>query len=82
MTNLDSILKSRNIIFFFFFFLDKGLYSYSYVFSSSHVWMRVSVGPYRLIAEEWMLSISLSHYGARKDSGGFLGLQGDQTHQN
>ena len=81
MTNLDSILKSRNII-FFFFFLDKGLYSYSYVFSSSHVWMRVRVGPYRLIAEEWMLSISLSHYGARKDSGGFLGLQGDQTHQN
>ena len=33
MTNLDSILKSRDII------ADKGLSSQSYDFSSSHVWM-------------------------------------------
>ena len=32
MTNLDSILKSRDIT-------DKGLYSQSCEFSSSHVWM-------------------------------------------
>ena len=32
MTNLDSILKSRDIT-------DKGLYSQSYGFSSSHVWL-------------------------------------------
>ena len=32
MTNLDSILKSRNIA-------NKGLSSQSYGFSSSHVWM-------------------------------------------
>ena len=32
MTNLDSILKSRDIN-------DKGLYSESYCFSSRHVWM-------------------------------------------
>ena len=34
MTNLDSILKSRDITFF-----DKCPYSQSYVFCSSHVWM-------------------------------------------
>ena len=34
MTNLDSILKSRNIT-----FANKGLSSQSYGFSSSHVWM-------------------------------------------
>ena len=33
MTNLDSILKSREIT------ADKGLYSQSYGFSSSHVWI-------------------------------------------
>ena len=33
MTNLDSILKSRD------YFADKGLSSQSYSFSSSHVWM-------------------------------------------
>ena len=33
MTNLDSILKCRD------YFANKGLYSQSYVFSSSHVWM-------------------------------------------
>ena len=32
MTNLDSILKSRDIV-------DKGPYSQSYGFSSSHVWL-------------------------------------------
>ena len=34
MTNLDSILKSRDIT-----FAKKGLSSQSYGFSSSHVWM-------------------------------------------
>ena len=34
ITNLDSILKSRDITFF-----DKVPYSQSYDFSSSHVWM-------------------------------------------
>ena len=34
MTNLDSILKSRDI-----YFPNKGLSSQSYGFSSSHVWM-------------------------------------------
>ena len=34
MTNLDSVLKSRDII-----FADKGQYSQSYGFVSSHVWM-------------------------------------------
>ena len=33
MTNLDSILKSRDQ------FSDKGPYSQSYGFSSSHIWM-------------------------------------------
>ena len=34
MTNLDSVLKSRDII-----FANKGLSSQSYGFSSSHIWM-------------------------------------------
>ena len=34
MTNLDSILKSRDI-----YFANKGLSSQSYGFSSGHVWM-------------------------------------------
>ena len=34
MTNLDSILKSRDI-----YFANKGLSSQSYSFSSSHIWM-------------------------------------------
>ena len=33
MTNLDSVLKSRD------HFADKGLYSQSYGFSSSHIWI-------------------------------------------
>ena len=33
MTNLDNILKSRH------YFADKGPYSQSYGFPSSHVWM-------------------------------------------
>ena len=33
MTNLESVLKSRDL------FADKGLYSQSYSFSSSHAWM-------------------------------------------
>ena len=35
MTNLDSILKSRDIN----YFVNKGPSSQGYVFSSSHVWM-------------------------------------------
>ena len=33
MTNLDSVLKNRD------YFTDRGSYSQSYGFSSSHVWM-------------------------------------------
>ena len=43
MTNLDSILKSRDITFFFFFlrhyFANKGPSGQGYGFSSGHVWM-------------------------------------------
>ena len=35
MTNLDSILKSKR-----HYFVEKTLYSQSYGFSSSHVWMQ------------------------------------------
>ena len=35
ITNLDSILKSRDFI----YFANKNLFSQSYGFSSSHVWM-------------------------------------------
>ena len=35
MTNLDNVFKSRNS----FHFANKGLYSQSYGFFSSHVWM-------------------------------------------
>ena len=34
MTNLDSVLKKQR-----YHFADKGVYSQSYDFSSSHVWM-------------------------------------------
>ena len=34
MTNLDSVLKSRND-----YFADKGPYTQGYSFSGSHVWM-------------------------------------------
>ena len=36
MTNLDSILKSKDIN----YFVNKGLSSQGYGFSSGHVWMR------------------------------------------
>ena len=50
MTNLDSILKSRDIIL-------PTKCNQSYGFSSSHVWMDVRVGlDRRLSAEELMLS--------------------------
>ena len=38
-TNLDSILKSRGITLLTKVHIDKGPYSQSYGFSSSHVWM-------------------------------------------
>ena len=59
-------------------FADKGLYSQSYVFSSSHVQIQldVRVGPYRrLCAKELMLL----NCGIGEDSWESLGEQGNQT---
>ena len=56
-------------------FANKGMYSQSYDFSSSHVWM-LRAGPLRrLSAKELMLS----NCGAGEDSWESLGQQGDQT---
>ena len=55
MTNLDSILKSRDIN-----FGDKGLSSQSYGFSCSHVWMCESVRCIRW-PKYWSFSISPSN---------------------
>ena len=49
MTNLDSILKSRDI-----YFVNKGLSSQGYGFSSGHVWMW-ELDWRKLSAEELML---------------------------
>ena len=55
MTNLDSMLKSRDQ------FSDKGPYSQSYGFSSTHIWM------WQLGHKEcWALKLSIC--GVRKDS--------------
>ena len=61
-----------------FWLYDKGPYSQSYGFSSSHVWM------WELDHKEgWMLGeLMLSNYGAREDSWESLGLHGDQTSQS
>ena len=48
MTNLDSMLKSRNIT-----FSDKGLFSQSYGFSSSHVWLGESDYKESWVPKNW-----------------------------
>ena len=67
MTDLDSVLKSRDIT---FFFLKKGSYSQSYGFSSNHVQMWELDCKERLSAEELIL---LNASGAREDSWESLG---------
>ena len=57
MTNLESVLKSRDL------FADKGLYSQSYSFSSSHVWMS-ELDQKEVSTEELMLL----NYSAGEDS--------------
>ena len=66
MTNLDSVLKSRDIT-------NKGMSSQSYGFSSSHV------GMWELDTTE---QLTLLNYGVGEDSWESLGLQGDQTSQS
>ena len=58
-------------------FVDKGLYSQSYGFSSSCVWMW-ELDQRRLSTKELMLS----HCDVGKDSWESLGLQGDQISQS
>ena len=70
MTNLDSILKSRDIV------ADKGPSSQSYGFSSSHVWM------WELDYKESVKELLLLNYGVGEDSWESLGLQGGQTSQS
>ena len=68
MTNLDSVLKSRDIT-------HKGLFSQSYGFSSSHVWM------WELDHKEgWAQELMLLNCGAEEDSWESLAQQ-DQTNQ-
>ena len=63
MLNLDSILKSRDI----HYFVNKGLSSQSYGFSSGHVWMW-----------EWDYKESIDTFELWcEDSWESLGLQGD-----
>ena len=50
MTNLDSLLKSRDI-----YFANKGPSSQSYGFSNSHVWMQELDYKGKLSAKELML---------------------------
>ena len=57
------------------YFVDKGLSSQSYGFSSSHLWMWELDHKKRLSAEELMLL----NCGVGKDSWESLGLQGDLT---
>ena len=57
-----------------YYFTDKGLYSQSYGFSSSHVWMW-ELDHRELNAEELMLL----KCGVGEDSWESFGLQGDQT---
>ena len=71
MTNLERVLKSRDL------FADKGLYSQSYGFSSSHVRMWIELLR-KLSTEELMLL----NCGVGEDSWEFLGKQGDQTSQS
>ena len=66
-TNLDSILKSRD-------FANKGSYSQSYGFSSSHYGCELDH------KEGWLPM--LSNCGASEDSREFLGQHGNQTSQS
>ena len=70
MTNLDSLLKSRDI-----YFANKGPSSQSYGFSNSHVWMQELDSKRKLSAKELMLV----NCGFGEDSWESLGLQGNQT---
>ena len=72
MTNLDSVLKSRDITLPTEFCLSQ-----SYGFSSSHVWM--SVGAQRRLNVEELMILNCS---VGEDSLESLGLQGDQTIQS
>ena len=70
MTNLDSILKSRDI-----YFVNKGLSSQGYGFPIGHVWMWELDYKKKLSTEELMLL----NCGIGEDSWESLGLQGDPT---
>ena len=72
MTNLDSILKSRDIT------ADKSPYSQSYGFSSSHVQMWELNYKEGWPPEELMLS----NCGIGENSWESLGMEGDQTSQS
>ena len=72
MTNLDSILKSRDITLPTEVCLVKAM-----VFSSSHAWMRDLDIQRKLSTEELMLL----NCGIGEDSSEALGLQGDQISQ-
>ena len=72
MTNLDSILKSRDVL------SNKGPSSQSYVFSSSHVWMWELDCKRKLSAEELMLL----NCGVEEDSWESHGLQGHPSSQS
>ena len=70
MANLDRVLKSRDLA-------DKGPYSQSYGFSSSHVQM------WELDHEEgWVERIDGFQFSAGEDSWESFALQGDQTSQS
>ena len=70
MTNLDSLLKSRDI-----YFANKGPSSQSYGFSNSHVWMQELDYKGKLSVKELMLV----NCGFGEDSWESLELQGDPT---
>ena len=71
MTNLDSILKSRNIN-----FANKGLSSQSCGFSSSHVWI------WELDHKAEHQRMMLLNCGAGKDTWESFALQRDPTSQS
>ena len=58
-------------------FVNKGLYSQSYGFSSSHVWMWVLDHKEDWVPKKWYFQIV-----ALEKTWEFLGLQGDQTNQS
>ena len=70
MTNLDSVLKSRDIS----------------LLTKAHI-VKAMVFPVVMYeCESWTIKntevLMLSNRGAGEDSGGSLGLQGDQTNQS